>query len=125
MSDLLKATILGVGLLTGVALTAHAQSVSSLPPAGGMATQGAAAQPVAPTQALHPNPGGGSSWKEEHYQPPADYAANPADHPYSTSIGPKPGSHSSGVDTHYQPTAADAAPAAHPYTSGGVGPRPN
>jgi hypothetical protein len=32
MSSLLKTTILGLGLFAGVAATAHAQSVSALPP---------------------------------------------------------------------------------------------
>jgi hypothetical protein len=124
MPSMLKSTILGIALLTGTALATQAQSVSSLPPAGG-APETAAAQPFSSTSRIGPNPGGNSNWKVEHYQPPADYGSNPADHPYSTSIGPKPGSHSSGVDVHYQATAADQAPAEHPYTSSGVGPRAN
>jgi hypothetical protein len=123
MSSMLKTTVLSIGLLAGTALAAQAQSVSSLPPAGGV-PQTAVAQPSYTSQ-LGPNPGKGSAWSEEHYQAPADYAANPTYHPYSTSIGPKPGAHSSGVDVHYGATAADDAPAAHPYTAAGVGPRTN
>jgi len=123
MSSMLKTTVLSIGLLAGTALAAQAQSVSSLPPAGGI-PQTAVAQPSYTSQ-LGPNPGKGSAWSEEHYQAPADYAANPTYHPYSTSIGPKPGAHSSGVDVHYGATAADDAPAAHPYTAAGVGPRTN
>ncbi len=123
MSSILRSTLLSVGLLAGTALAAQAQSVSSLPPAGGV-PQTPVTQPSS-AAIPGPNPGKNSSWSEQHYQPPADYASNPTDHPYSTSIGPKPGAHSSGVDVHYQATAADAAPAAHPYTATGVGPRPN
>ena len=123
MSSMLKTTVLSIGLLAGTALAAQAQSVSSLPPAGGV-PQTAVAQPSYTSQ-LGPNPGKGSAWSEEHYQAPADYAANPTYHPYSTSIGPKPGAHYSGVDVHYGATAADDAPAAHPYTAAGVGPRTN
>ena len=123
MSSMLKTTVLSIGLLAGTALAAQAQSVSSLPHAGGV-PQTAVAQPSYTSQ-LGPNPGKGSAWSEEHYQAPADYAANPTYHPYSTSIGPKPGAHSSGVDVHYGATAADDAPAAHPYTAAGVGPRTN
>ena len=123
MSSMLKTTVLSIGLLAGTALAAQAQSVSSLPPAGGV-PQTAVAQPSYTSQ-LGPNPGKGSAWSEEHYQAPADYGANPTYHPYSTSIGPKPGAQSSGVDVHYGATAADDAPAAHPYTAAGVGPRTN
>ncbi len=122
MPSMLKSTLLGIGLLAGTALVAQAQSVSSLPPGGGATSQSAVVQPS--TQTIVPNPGGNSVWKEQHYQPPADYASNPADHPYSTSIGPQPGSHSSGKDVPYQASAWDAAPAQHPYTAG-LGPKPN
>ena len=127
MPSMLKTTVLSLGLLAGTTLAAQAQSVSSLPPNGaaqGAETQSTVTQPYNSTQSFYPKPGGTSFWKDEHYQPPADYATNAADHPYSTSIGPKPGSHSSGVDVPYRATAADAAPSAHPYTAN-VGPRPN
>jgi hypothetical protein len=124
MPSLLKSTILGLGLLAGTAAAAQAQSVSSLPPGGGLQPQTAVTQPYSSTQSFYPKPGGSEVWKEEHYQPPSDYAANKADHPYSTSIGPAPGSHSSGTDVHYQPSASDADPAHHPYTAG-AGPKPN
>lgn len=127
MPSILKSAVLSLGLVAGAALAAHAQSVSSLPPDGGSVPpqQSAVTRPYGSTQSFYPKPGGGSVWKEDHYQPPADYASNPADHPYSTSVGPKPGSHSSGPDVPYHPTAADAAPARHPYDSPGVGPRAN
>jgi len=123
MSRRLRTTLLSLGLLAGTALAAQAQSVSSLPPAGGVPST-----PVAqPSSAgpFGPNPGKNSSWTEQHYQPPANYASDTTAHPYSTSIGPKPGAHSSGVDVHYQATEADSAPAAHPYSATGVGPRTN
>lgn len=125
MASVVKSAVLSLGLVTGFAMAAQAQSVSSLPPGGGMPEQSAVTQPYGSTQSFLPKPGGNSVWKEEHYQPPADYASNPADHPYSTSIGPKPGSHSSGVDTHYQTSDWDNQRAQHPYTAPGVGPKPN
>lgn len=124
MPSLLKSTVLGLGLLAGVAATAYAQSVSSLPPASG-ATVPTTVPPIASPTTSVPKPGGQSSFQEEHYQPPSDYEANKSAHPYSTSIGPKPGAHSSGQDEHYQATEQDSTPARRPYTSTGVGPRPN
>jgi hypothetical protein len=123
MASLLKSTFLGLGLLTGVSAAAFAQSVSALPPSGGV-PQSAVTQPYGSTQSFYPKPGGNSVWKEDNYQPPADYESNKAAHPYSTSIGPKPGSHSSGVDTGYQASGVEE-PAQHPYTAPGVGPRAN
>lgn len=125
MPSMLKSTVLSLGLVAGVAFAAQAQSVSSLPPGGGVAPQTPLTQPYGSTQSFYPKPGGNAVWKEDHYQAPEEYSANRAEHPYSTSIGPKPGSHSSGTDTHYQTSDWDAAPAHHPYTATGVGPRPN
>jgi hypothetical protein len=107
MPSLLKSTVVGFGLLAGVAATAHAQSVSTLPPT----TPTAVAPPYsstkivpnpgnstvwqqAPNQAtaagkMYPDPGGSTSWQGEHYQPAPGYESNVSQHPYS-SIGPKP-----------------------------------
>jgi hypothetical protein len=125
MSSLLKSTILGVGLLAGIAAVAHAQSVSSLPPTAPATAPTAVTPPLSSTQTPGPNPGLGSSWKEEHYQPTPGYEADKAQHPYSTSIGPQPGSHSSGQDVHYQASDKDSDPARHPYSTNGFGPKPN
>lgn len=124
MPSLLKSTVLGVGLVTGVALAAQAQSVSSLPPASQGPAQTAITQPYGSTQRLVPGPGGAQTWREDHYQPAQGYASNPAEHPYSTSIGPKPGSQSLGSagETHASATYSD--PNQHPYTAG-IGPKPN
>jgi hypothetical protein len=125
MVSLIKSTILGVGLLTGIAAAAHAQSISALPPDGGMPGQTARSPVTGSTQSFFPKPGGAEVLKEEHYQPPADWDANKAAHPYSTSIGPSPGSHSSGRDTHYAtPPGWESATGMHPYSSG-AGPKPN
>ena len=124
MSSLLKKTFLSLGLLAGVAATAHAQSVSSLPPSGSGAAPAPAAPAYSSTTKILPNPGGGSSWREEHYQTAPNYSADSSQHPYSTSIGPKPGSHSSGGEENYHATDADNAPGRHPYTSN-MGPRPH
>jgi len=123
MPNLIKSTVLGLGLLAGVAVSAHAQSVSTLQP-----TSPATAAPppvTSSTQSFAPNPGNNSAWKEQHYQPASDYDADKSQHPYSTSIGPQPGSHSSGKDVHYQATDADNDAARHPYTAPGMGPKPN
>lgn len=123
MSSLLKSTVLGLALLGGVAASAHAQSVSALPPTSPATAPTAATPPVSPSN-IYPNPGNNSTWKEEHYQPTAGYDADKSQHPYSTSIGPQPGSHSSGQDVHYNATDADNDPARHPY-SANMGPKPN
>ena len=125
MPSLLKSTVLGLGLLAGVAATAYAQSVSSLPPTGGATAPTIPPAVTSPTQSILPKPGGGTPFEEGHYQAPADWDSNMNNHPYSTSIGPKPGSHSSGQDEHYQATDQDNTPARRPYTSTGTGPRPN
>jgi hypothetical protein len=107
MPSLLKSTVLGFGLLAGVAATAHAQSVSALPPT----TPTSAAPsysatkivpnpgnsmvwPQGPNQAtaagkIYPDPGSGTSWQGEHYQAAPGYESDVSQHPYS-SIGPKP-----------------------------------
>jgi hypothetical protein len=124
MPRLFTSTVLGVGLLAGVAATAHAQSVSALPPTSPATVQTPKTAPFSSNQSVFPKPGGNSVWQEEHYQPSANYDADAAQHPYSTSIGPKPGSHSSGQDVHYQATDQDQTAGRHPYTATGVGPKP-
>jgi hypothetical protein len=123
MSGLLKSTVIGFGLLAGVAATAYAQSVSTLPPTS-PATAPTAATPPVSSSKIVPNPGGNGTWQEEHYQPTSGYSTDKSQHPYSTSIGPQPGSHSSGQDAHYQATESDNEPGRHPYTSN-MGPRPH
>ena len=100
MLTLCKSTVLSVGLFVGVAATAHAQSVSALPPGGAPAETQTHAQtarsPVfGSTQSFFPKPGGGALIKEEHYQPQADWNANNAAYPSATGWGrpwggPKP-----------------------------------
>ncbi len=118
MANLLNGALLSLGLLAGVAGAAQAQSVSALPPEGGMPVQATQPPAYSSTQSFYPKPGGSEVFKEQHYQPPADYAANRADHPYSTSIGPAPGAQWSGRDTHYEkPPGWDSNVNLHPYTS--------
>jgi hypothetical protein len=123
MPSVFKSMVLGTGLLAGVAASAHAQSVSALPPTSPPSEQTARSPVYSSTQSVYPRPGGMEVLREEHYQPPANYDSNKSQHPYSTSIGPKPGSHSSGQDEHYQSTGDDAVPSRHPYTSN-TGPKP-
>ena len=124
MSSLLKSTVLSLGLVAGVAASAHAQSVSALPPTSSAPAPAATTTPYSSAKIV-PNPGGNSTWQEEHYTPQADYNANPWQHPYSTSVGPKPGSHSSGGEENYKATDADKDRTRHPYTATDVGPRPH
>ena len=123
MSSLLKSAVLSLGVLAGTAAVALAQSVSSLPPSS-PATAPAVATPPSSTSKIFPNPGGNTTWQEEHAQPAGGYEADKSQHPYSTSIGPQPGSHSSGKDVHYEATDGDNTPSRHPYTSN-LGPKTN
>lgn len=119
MSSLLKSTALGLVLLGGVAATAHAQSVSALPPASPATAPSAATAPSSSAK-IYPNPGNNVTWQEEHYQ------GNVQD-PYSHSVGPQPGNQSSIAplpgETH-QATTTDN-PGQHPYTTPHFGPTPN
>ena len=117
MSSLLKSTVLSLGVLTGTAAVALAQSVSALPP-GGPATPSYSAGKIVPST------GNNAKWQEQRGQPAASDQADKWQHPYSTSVGPQPGSHNSGKDEHYDSTAADNDPSRHPYT-GNLGPRPH
>ncbi len=122
MSSLLKSAVLSLGVLAGTAVVALAQSVSSLPPSS-PATAPTVATPPSSAK-IFPNPGGNTTWQEEHAQPAVGYEADRSQHPYSPSIGPQPGSHSSGKDVHYEATDGDNAPSRHPYTSN-LGPKTN
>ena len=92
MVSLVKSTVLGFGLLAGVAATAYAQSVSALPPT----TPSTEAQPYSATK-IHPNPGGSQVWRQEPNQPTASYSPYPlpgsgtsAPGSQSQPLGPKP-----------------------------------
>ncbi len=82
MHSLLKATVLGVGLLAGASAIAHAQSVSALPPTSS-ATAPTATKPALSSSKIFPNPGNSTGWTEEHYQA-AQSDKDPGRHPYST-----------------------------------------
>ena len=99
MLTLCKSTVLSVGLLVSLAATAHAQSVTALPPGGGAPaethTQPARSPVFGSTQSLFPKPGGGGVIKEEQHQPQPDSNANdPAYHSAGGAgrpwLGPKP-----------------------------------
>ena len=81
MHSLLKATVLGVGLLAGASAAAYAQSVSALPPTSPETAPTATMPPVS-SEKISPNPGNNAAWQEQHYTAaPAD--DDPARHPYS------------------------------------------
>jgi hypothetical protein len=113
MPSLFKSTVLGLGLVAGVALTAHAQSVSALPPTS-PATAPTATAPAYSSAKIYPNPGNNSTWQEEHHQSTAS----------TSKIYPNPGNNSTWQEEHYQGPAADSEPARHPY-SVQFGPKPN
>ena len=89
MNSLLKSTVLGVGLLAGIAATAQAQSISALPPNSPPAAP-AAATPPASSAKIYPSPGNAAAWGEPHYQP-TEADKDPARHPYTMPhFGPAP-----------------------------------
>ena len=83
MRNVVKSTILGMGLLTGVAFGAYAQtdSVAALPPGAQAPTPPAAA--VVPSAGyVGPKPGELGAWQEKQTQ-----TARPSE----AYVGPKPG----------------------------------
>jgi hypothetical protein len=89
MHNLLKSTALSAALLAGLAITAQAQSVSSLPPTS-RATPPVTTAPPLSTAKIEPNPGVNESWKDQHYKP-TQSDNSPARHPYTTPhFGPAP-----------------------------------
>jgi hypothetical protein len=89
MASLLKSTILSVALLAGLAATAHAQSVSALPPDSGASGQTARSPVFGSTQSFYPRPGGGEVIPDR-VQPQAGGNSDRAQRPYSTNgTGPK------------------------------------
>ena len=89
MNSLLKSMVLGVGLLAEVIATAHAQSVSALPPTSSATAPTATTPPVSSAK-IYPNPGNNGEWNEGHYKA-ALFDNDPGRHPYSTpKFGPAP-----------------------------------
>jgi len=92
MVSVLKSTVLGVGLLVGLAATGNAQSVSALPPDGNtpqsyggtLPAQNAHTGIAGSTQSFYPKPGGGGIWKE-----PSAQSITGA-YPSMNETGPKP-----------------------------------
>jgi|SwirhirootsSR3_FD_contig_31_14784885_length_517_multi_2_in_0_out_0_1 hypothetical protein len=127
MPSLSRSTILGVGLLAAIAATAYGQSVSTLPPNGGLVPP--TGQPSVDSAPRLPGPNTGVSGtlpSGEQYQKPADWDSNPAYHPYSTrGTGPTPDAAGTSTAQHYEPPPGyDSATGLHPYSSG-AGPRPH
>ena len=113
MSSPLKSTILGLGLLAGVAATAHAQSVSALPPTS-PATASTATGPAYSSSKIYPDPGGSVNFGAEHSQPVA-----------SVKISPDPGGGTGWQHQPYAATAVDKDPTRQPYSTSHFGPAPN
>jgi hypothetical protein len=113
MSSPLKSTILGLGLLAGVAATAHAQSVSALPPTS-PATASTATAPAYSSAKIYPDPGGSVNISAEHSQPVA-----------SAKISPDPGGGTGWQHQPYAATAVDKDPTRQPYSTSHFGPAPN
>jgi hypothetical protein len=113
MSSPLKSTILGLGLLAGVAATAQAQSVSALPPTS-PGTAPTAAAPAYSSAKMYPDPGGSVNIREEHSQPLA-----------TAKISPEPGGSANWQHQPYAATAVDKDPTRQPYSTSHFGPAPN
>ena len=108
MSGLLKSTVFGAVLLTGMALAAQAQSVSAAPPASGAPQQSVNPHPFGP------KPSGSHIWKQEHYRNPADYATNRAYHPYSMSgVGQSQGPYFGSAPQGVAQPASSGSPQGH------------
>lgn len=90
MRGLLKSTVMGVGLLAAVTVTANAQSVSALPPTS-PETASTATMPAVSSDKITPSPGNTAAIQEQHYTA-APTNDDPATHPYSASphFGPAP-----------------------------------
>jgi hypothetical protein len=105
MSTLFKTTALSLGLLTAIAVSAQAQtmsntvvpgqSIANLPPEGPRASSHnyippETQMPVAQS-GNYPGPGPGATNgpMPPHYQTPADWDQNVAMHPYTSGAGPK------------------------------------
>jgi hypothetical protein len=113
MSSLIKSTVLSLALLGGVAATAHAQSVSALPPTG-PATAPSAATTAYSSAKIYPDPGGSVNFREEHSAPVS-----------SAKVYPDPGGSANWQNQHYTTTEGDKDPAKAPYSTSHFGPAPN
>lgn len=119
MSSLVKSALLGISLVAGAAVAAHAQSnsVASLPP-GAAATPPAATAPVGPSVAYPgPNPGsGGYTGTFSEQQPVA---------PSPKYVGPPPGAADASNPPRFdKPAGYDQDTSLHPYSSN-MGPAPS
>ena len=115
MSSFVNSSVLGLGLLAGAALVAHAQTsdnTASLPPGGGNVTSAVAPSGNYPGPAVgggsisgkpvmggpvvasgqYPGPalGGGNGSMPPHYDQPAGYGQDRNMVPYGTGYGPRP-----------------------------------
>src|SRR4051794_35512806 len=109
MRNVVKSTILGIGLLTGVAFSAYAQTdnVAALPPGAQAPTPPAAA--IAPSQGyIGPKPGELGAWQEKQSQ---------TVRPSEAYVGPKPGEQGAWQEKQTAPVGKS------PDSIGG--PRPN
>jgi hypothetical protein len=89
---IVRSTLLSLGMVTGVAFPALAQTdnLASLP-ANPTAEPPAAASPVAPSPTyVGPTPGAGTGAVPRRFEKSADWDSNMALHPYTSGLGPKP-----------------------------------
>ncbi len=96
MSIFVKATVLSLGLVAGIAVGAQAQTNSPYPgPKAGsihsvpnMTAQTA----VLPPSTAYPGPalGGGGAYQSQQFQKPAGYDQDPGMKPYDKGYGPRP-----------------------------------
>ena len=113
-----KSTLLGLGMVAGLAFAAQAQTsgLASLPP-NPTAAPPAAASPVGPSVAL-PGPNPGAAWNA-----PAPKNETATVSPSPSYVGPNPGAGYYGTPPKFDKSADwDSNAGMHPYTSS-QGPR--
>ena len=111
--SVMKSALLGLTLMAGTVVAAHAQSnsVAALPPSAPVAA-------TAPSYGAYPGPNPGGSWSGVGQQTQA-VSASPA------YVGPSPGAGNGIMPPHYDTSAQyDQNVGLHPYSSA-AGPRPN
>jgi len=97
MSSFVKSTMLGLGLVAGVAISAGAQTlpnqsgVAALPPQASAPAPSIGPAAAPPSEKyVGPAPGASDGGMPQHFQKPADWDANVGLHPYTSGMGPKP-----------------------------------
>ncbi len=81
--QIVKSAIVALGAAAGFAITAQAQSVSTLPPSAAAPPQSAYTQPYGSTQSYFPKPGGAEALRQGSSNQAATATDNANTAPYS------------------------------------------